>query len=711
MARRWSRRAFGRLALGCVVLPWLVGEAPARRMVLAQSAASLLPFPVAIAPGNQHRPSAYGDWVVWYDEMARLPVIRANDLRTGAELPLSAEGALPSGAPAISRDTVVWSDRRGATPTTPWADPHVYAYDLKTRRSQILAPVQGAQLDARIDWPVVVWTDYRNDPAQGDIYAYDLSTQQEIPVALQAGRLQRPAVSGRVVVWEAAGADGSRIYARDLAGGDPWALTPEPGPYERPLISGGRVVWLDATGGVPTIAVYDLASRTLQAPVPGRLPLALDGDTLVLQSATGDALLLYDFASGAMAPLATLPAGAPEVWASLGGGTVAWTDYRNSELQWRPPDTPVTNQDVFAARLQPPPIPSGPRPNMPYRAASPEYGVNMFIWDAPAVTAAHLRKATAIGFGWQKTRIPWAEVEPKKGEFQWEEADRVIQASNNAGLKVIARVDVAPAWARPDANPHGPPLRYADYADFIYALVDRYRTGSTNGRLHAIEVWNEPNLHKEWGNQPVNRQQAADYTRLLRGAYEAAKRADPNVTIISGSLSPTGWNDDTARPDDVYLHWLYQAGAASWFDALGVHGAGYGSAPETVPMSVERYPHPSFYFRRAEQLHDVMVEYGDGDKQIWMLEFGWTTDPINPSYAWYRVTEEQKGEYLVRAYRLAKERWAPWIGVMALWTMPDPRWTSRQEEYWWAILDPDGSERPSYQRLLEAHLRGELGAP
>ena len=41
-------------------------------------------------------------------------------------------------------------------------------------------------------------------------------------------------------------------------------------------------------------------------------------------------------------------------------------------------------------------------------------------------------------------------------------------------------------------------------------IVNRYRTGSTLGRLHAIEVWNEPNLHKEWGNQPVNRHQAAE---------------------------------------------------------------------------------------------------------------------------------------------------------------------------------------------------------
>jgi polysaccharide biosynthesis protein PslG len=702
-------RAAPRLALGLALLAYLAIQPAARPTASAQAVGPLRPYSIAIAPGNQHWPAAYGDWVVWYDEMRERPVIRANHLPTGAEIPLSPEGALPAGAPSISGTTVVWSDRRGETPTTPWADPHVYAYDLRARRSFLLAPVQGAQVEARVDGSLVVWTDYRDSPERGDIYGYDLSTGQPFTAIVHPAHQAQPAVSGRVVVWQDWRSGQSEIYAHDLASGQVWPLTTQPGPYERPLISGGRVVWLDSTGGVPTIAVYQLATRTLQAPVPGRMPLALDGDTLVMENATGDAILLYDLVSGTLTPLASSPAGAPEAWASLGGGTVAWTDYRNSELQWRPPGTRVTNQDIFAARLNAPPLAAQPRPNIPYRAASPEYGMNLFVWDAPAATGSQLRKLTSIGFDWQKTRIPWAEVESRKGQFNWEETDRIVQASNAAGVKVIARVDVAPGWARPDQNPHGPPLDYADYANFIHALVDRYRTGSTHGRLHAVEVWNEPNLHKEWGNQPINRQQAAEYTRLLRGAYEAAKRADPNVTIVTGSLSPTGWNDDTARPDDIYLHWLYQAGAASWFDALGVHGAGYGSAPETVPMTVERYPHPSFYFRRAEQLREIMVQYGDSDKQIWMMEFGWTTDPVNPSYAWYRVTEAEKGDYLVRAYRLARERWAPWIGVMALWTMPDPRWTARQEEYHWAVLDPDGTERESYRRLVQAYEGGQLG--
>jgi polysaccharide biosynthesis protein PslG len=674
----------------------------------SQPSSSGRPYPVAIAPGNQHWPAAYGDAVVWLDDAENRPIIRANDLRTGNELRLSREGAVPAGPPVISGQLAVWPDYRGDTPTTPWPEPHLYAYDLSARTDFILSPVPGRQAEPRIDGSLVVWTDYRADPDKGDIYGYDLSTRREFPVLVDAAHQAQPAVSGQIVVWQDWRSGQAQIYATDRGTGEVWPLTPEPGPYERPLVSGQRAVWLDSSGGTPRVAVYDLVARTALAPVQSRSPLALEGNALVGQSATGDAIVLYDLVTGATTPLATLPAGAPEVWASLGAGTVAWTDYRNSELQWQPAVGRLTNQDIFVARLNQPPLPAGSRPNIPYRAASPERGVTLQVWGAPAATPAHLQRTLAAGFGWQKTRIPWAEIETRKGQFNWSETDRLIQASQTAALQVIARVDVSPRWARPDNNPHGPPLNYGDYSDFIYALMQRYRTGSPYGRIAAIEVWNEPNLQKDWGDLPVNRQQAADYTRLLQGAYQAAKRADPNVTVVSAALSPTGWNDETARPDDVYLHWLYQAGFASWFDALGVHGLGYRWAPETVPTSAEGYSHPSFYFRRVEQMREIMVQYGDADKQIWLTEFGWHTDPVHPTFSWFRVTEEEKGDYIVRAYRLAQERWAPWIGVMTLWTMPDPRWTTQQEQYYWAILEPDGTERASYRILVDAYRGGLL---
>ena len=55
---------------------------------------------------------------------------------------------------------------------------------------------------------------------------------------------------------------------------------------------------------------------------------------------------------------------------------------------------------------------------------------------------------------------------------------------------------------RPGHN--GPPDNLSDFGDFVYALVSRYKTGSPQGRVHAIEIWNEPNLAREWGNKPPN---------------------------------------------------------------------------------------------------------------------------------------------------------------------------------------------------------------
>jgi polysaccharide biosynthesis protein PslG len=344
----------------------------------------------------------------------------------------------------------------------------------------------------------------------------------------------------------------------------------------------------------------------------------------------------------------------------------------------------------------------------PYRAKSPEYGMNVFLWDNPATTGRDLNKLREANFTWQKTLFQWREIEPAKGQYRWTEADRVIRASKDAGIKVIGRLDFQPVWARADRAHNGPPDNYADFGEFVYALVSRYRAGSEIGQLHAIQVWNEPNLGREWANQPIG----PAHMRLLKVAYEAAKKADPSIVVISGGLSPTGWNDDTARPDDAYLQWLYAAGAKPYFDVLGAHGPGFKAPPSVSPDEAATNPlyggHRSFTFRRVEDLRKIMVDNGDADKQIWLLEFGWTTDEVNSAYAWHRVTPEQHAQYIVDAYRWAHQNWSPWIGVMALWTLPDPRWEPTREELWWAVANADGTDRPAMRRLAEARRNGEL---
>ncbi|MCC7104698.1 MAG: hypothetical protein IT307_06110 [Chloroflexi bacterium] len=346
-------------------------------------------------------------------------------------------------------------------------------------------------------------------------------------------------------------------------------------------------------------------------------------------------------------------------------------------------------------------------PAAAYSARSPEYGLSTFVYGRPDTTVRDLQKVTDLGFGWQKSLFRWRDLEGNcKGCFSWGEADRVVQASASQNLKIIGRLDFQPAWASPAHN--GPPVNYQDFADFVYAFVDRYKSGSPNGTVQAIEVWNEVNLDREWGGGPINQQSAADYVRLLGMAYNAAKAADPNVTVISAGLSPNGVSAAFAQPDDVYLQWLFDAGLKGKYDVLGANANVQCPCVDAAPGSVPGFEHPSFYFRRVEQLHDIMANNGDGDKQIWLMEFGWTTDKINPGYSWYATTEDVKANLIVQAFQYANQNWAPWIGVMTLGTIADPGWGPNDEQVWWSVTNPDGTTRPAYDRLMQAKKSGQL---
>ena len=150
---------------------------------------------------------------------------------------------------------------------------------------------------------------------------------------------------------------------------------------------------------------------------------------------------------------------------------------------------------------------------------------------------------------------------------------------------------------------------------------------------------------------------------MLKETYRRVKAEDPTKIIVSAGLSPTGTNDGTAQPDDVYLGWLYEYGLAQYSDAIGVHAPGYGSAPEAELNSDPRFPHPSFYFRRVEQLRDIMV----AERRRRASRSGcWSSagPPIRSTreYSWYAVSPEQQADYVVRAYQYARTNWSPRIG-------------------------------------------------
>lgn len=373
------------------------------------------------------------------------------------------------------------------------------------------------------------------------------------------------------------------------------------------------------------------------------------------------------------------------------------------------PKATATPED-FEPTATPPPLP--PKKGLPLK--SPEYSVQGFFWYRPEIADRDMNAIKAMGFTWVKQQFAWRDIEgAKKGAFDWSRPDEIVYRANVKGLDLLARIDNAPDWAAPGCfnaskSSMGPARNSQDWVDFLKAFVTRYK-----GRVRAYQIWNEPNLSREWCNRPPNPEQ---YAQLLKAAYQTIKSVDPNAIVISAGLTPTTCCADggQALPDLTFFGRLYDAmgnQSSGYFDLLGVHAAGFKADPEADPGVVAQDPtltngDPSstdakriYAFRHVEDVRNLMVQRGDGGKQIAILEFGWTSDPVNPAYSWFRVTEQDKADRIVRAFQYAKQNWAPWIGVMSLIYMANADWTGSEEQFWWAITNPDGTARPAYTAL------------
>lgn len=392
-------------------------------------------------------------------------------------------------------------------------------------------------------------------------------------------------------------------------------------------------------------------------------------------------------------------------WLQLGenGQALGWAsaDYLQVGAGGDSPATGAPAAEQPAAQQ-----PSGPPAGgyLPSTMRSPDFGAQAFLWWKPEVAHRDLELMKNGGFSWVKQAFAWETIEGAgKGQYDWSVADRVVREVNAAGLKLLARVSSDPE--KTNFWPGPPPGNAGNFADFVGALAARYNcSAQAVGCIQAFQVWNEPNLAREWGN---NRPNPAQYTDFLRQAYGAIKATNPNAIVISAGMAPTGTNDNNAMPDDVFYEQMYQAMGSSngYFDMLGVHGAGFAAPPELDPAEAaankDKYGGYRFFaFRHVEDIRAIMERYGDGGKKIVLLEFGWTFDSVNASYKWHGadagIDQFVQADYLKRAYQYAAANW-PWVGLMSLLTMPNVDWLEDgnpqdEEQYWWAIMDPSPND-------------------
>ncbi len=346
----------------------------------------------------------------------------------------------------------------------------------------------------------------------------------------------------------------------------------------------------------------------------------------------------------------------------------------------------------------------------PRGGASFAYGIQAHIFGDDQRIYDHIK---ALGFTWVKQQVEWFRYNPAPGVYNWGDLDRIVDGATANGLNILFSIVNAPDWARgpnADRSVGGPPQNLQTLADFVGAMAARYK-----GRVKAYEIWNEQNLHYEWGNEPLD---PARYVAMLKLAYNAIKAADPSAYVISGALTPTGAPPPLAMDDFTYLELMYQAGLKNYCDGVGVHPSGYNVPPDapwpgyTDPSASFRGPfdggsawHHSWSFKATmEGYRNIMVKYGDGSKRLWPTEFGWASvenlgaGPA-PGYGYAADnTEAEQAQYIVTAYRMAKN-WG-WVGPMFLWNLNFAPVSGRaNEKAAFGIVREDWSPRPAFHAL------------
>lgn len=383
-----------------------------------------------------------------------------------------------------------------------------------------------------------------------------------------------------------------------------------------------------------------------------------------------------------------------------------------------PTPTPIPPTLTPSATPLPPtptPQPLGPG-GLPYplKTNALEFGVAAHLFYTNR--SLPLTRANEAGFGWIRQQIHWRDLEGPPGRYAWGELDGVVNAVNQSGFKLLLSVVRSPSFYT-GGRGSGMPQDPESLGSFVSALAQHYQ-----GKVQAIEIWNEQNLAHENGGR-VTLDDAGHYVELLKVAYTRIKAVDPTIIVVAGPPSSTGITDEQVAIDDIAYYqamYRYDGGVIrDYFDVQAVHPGGSANPPDTLwPSNPSRArgwtEHPTFYFRHVENVRALMERYGLDNHQIWITEYGWATANNTPGFEFgNQVSFDQQADYIAGAMRLTKERY-PWVGAMFLWNLNFAILRARSgqpyhEQASFAILNGDGSPRPAFFAIQQylAELRGQ----
>lgn len=324
--------------------------------------------------------------------------------------------------------------------------------------------------------------------------------------------------------------------------------------------------------------------------------------------------------------------------------------------------------------------------------------------------------AGPMGVGWIKLQADWGLMQSEPGQLSegFQSFAASVRDARARGYRVLISIAKAPSWARSSSTGQaGPPDDPRDLGRFITLMLEQIGT-----EVDAIEVWNEPNVHREWDTRALEFS-GAGYMELFDAAYRAIRAYSSRITIITAGLSPTSTTEGSIN-DRRFLREMYEAGLGDYDDiAIGVHPYSWSNAPGERCCA----PGGSGWDDRAQffmldtlsAYRSLMRRNGHGDLLLWATEFGWTNWedlPGSAPEAWMvRLSADDHASYIVDAFRIAQG--LDFMGPMFLWNLNFANETAVQSANEYAgyslLYTPSETtvvERPVYRELLERRTGG-----
>lgn len=249
--------------------------------------------------------------------------------------------------------------------------------------------------------------------------------------------------------------------------------------------------------------------------------------------------------------------------------------------------------------------------------------------------------------------IPHA-ADMKRAKMSWvklqaHEGNDLLAAINNAhaqGFKILISV----------VGDKGSVLNQAYQQQFASYVASLASQGAD-----AVEIWNEPNIDREW---PTGQVSGANYASLLKVVYPVVKAANGNTIVISAAPAPTGYfgGNSCGNPqgcdDRPFLTEFVAAGGANSLDCIGAH---YNEGIVS-PQEIGTDPRDNYFTRYYATMLSTYSGIFNATRPVCFTELGYLTGEgypdlasTAPGFAWAEhTTIAQQAQWLGQAASLSR---------------------------------------------------------